>query len=160
MIKKGVNMDKNKKKLLIKIICQLIIFSFISIIVWFTWWWTAFLSFIPFAIIWTYWWFNIFEFITSISIELKYRNIWAIINGLFVLFIVVGVTTFSMAFDTGDNNINIKPMVIFITNIILIIVSLIIFIINIINIVKKYYSLLKEIIKNKIKCNNVRQHCT
>jgi len=153
-------MDKNRKKLLIKIICQFIIFSFISIIVWFTWWWTAFLSFIPFAIIWTFWWFNIFEFITSINIELKYRSIWAIINGLFVLFIVIGITTYSMAFDTGGNIKNIKSMIIFITNIILSIVSLIVFIINIINIVKKYYKILKEIIKNKIMGNNVRQHCT
>ena len=111
-------------------------------------WITAFLSFIPLAIIWTFWWFNIFEFITSIKIELKYRAIWAIINGLFLLFIFVGLTTFSMAFDTVDGTVNTKALIFFIANIVLFLTSLVIYIINIIRIVKKYYKTLIDKIKN------------
>jgi hypothetical protein len=156
-------MEKARKILLLKIIIELIIFSFISLIVFFTWWFTAFLSFVPFAIIWTFWWFNVFEFITSLKIESKYRIIWSIMNGLFILFIVIGITLYYMAFDTVDNTIDVKYFILFIVDIVLLLISFVIFVINIIHIVKKYYRLLIDIIKNKIngwKNSEVRQTST
>jgi hypothetical protein len=71
-------------------------------------------------------------------------------NGLFILFIVMGSTLYSMAFDTGDNTIDVKYFIFFILDIVLLLIFFVIFVINIIHIIKKYCRLLINIIKNKI----------
>jgi hypothetical protein len=163
-------MNKDNKILLLKIIIQLITFSLLSIIVWFTWFWTMFLSISIFIFIWPLWWFNLIELITNIKINKKYRLIFSSTLAIGFISLIVIITCGGAVFDYAQliitfgeepfdyEDIEISELIIYSIILVVSIITLILcikkFIINLIKILKEYLPELKNKIIDIIKKHN------
>jgi biotin transporter BioY len=128
-----------RKMICRKILKKGIVFLGITIITSFTLSLTDFLTFSIITYIWTLWAFDIFEYFTLIKIERKFKNIWSITLSLYIIIILIGLTSLSVIIDRPENENIYIAVIVSIINGILFIINTIISIKNFANILRIYY---------------------